>query len=334
MSIPWRFILALPCGFLLGVGFFIAMLYTQFGAETQSSRWTYEIVHKKQEIAAKVPGPRLLLVGGSSGLFGLDARVIQEETGCRAVNFSSHAGLGLEYILYLAEKTAKPGDTILLSLEYEFFESGFSYEVYDDYLLAHDPDYFRQLSWWEKAQMATRVSFTRIQRGWSIKRGKPEKSRPHAPYADALNDYGDEINNGVANRPSPPARDLGLKAEPLLQGLPSGPTDGAEALKAFFAWAKANHVTVLATFPNIIYHPEYDEPPGRQAVEAINAFYKSQGITVVGTARDAMLPADQFFNTYYHLTKEAAEARTRRLVPELKPYLPHGPQAGPKTSSP
>jgi len=325
MSVPWRFILALPCGFLLGVGFFVAMLYTQLGADTQSSRWTYEIVQKKQAIAAKVSSPRLLLVGGSSGLFGLDARIIEEETGYRAVNFSSHAGLGLDYILYLAEKTARPGDTILLSLEYEFFESGFSYDVYDDYLLAHDPVYFRQLSWLEKAQMATRVSFTRIQRGWSIKRGKPEKTRPHAPYADALNDYGDEINNAVANRPTPPPRDLERMADPLLQGLPSGPNDGAAALKAFFAWAKANHVTVLATFPNIIYHPEYDQANARQAVEAITDFYKSQGIPVLGTARAAMLPADQFFNTYYHLTKEAAEVRTRRLVPELRPYLPPAP---------
>ncbi len=34
-----------------------------------------------------------------------------------------------------------------------------------------------------------------------------------------------------------------------------------------------------------------------------------------------MLPIDQFYDTIYHLTYEAALQRTERLIPELKPYL-------------
>jgi len=320
MRVPWKFIVALPCGLLLAIGFFIGLLHTQLGVPTESSRWTYEIIQKKRGIADATPGPRLIIIGGSNGFFGIDARVIEEQTGVRTVNFSNHAGLGLDYILNLSEKTARPGDTILLSLEYEFYGVGFNRDIYADYILSRDPDYFRQMSWWETINMATRIPFTRIQKGWRI-RHTPEKVRDHAPYADSLNSHGDEIGNTVANRPAT-AKDLQFTAEPLLKGLPSDRTPGFASLRKFLAWAKANHITVLATFPNIVYHPEYDQPPARQAIQTITDFYRAEGVPVVGTAREVMLPVDQFFNTYYHLTDEAALARTQRLVPELRPYLP------------
>jgi hypothetical protein len=319
MHVPWRFILALPCGVLLALGFFIVLLYTQLGIPTESSRWTYEIVQKKQAIAAATPGPRLLIVGGSSGLFGLNAQDIQEQTGIRTVNCSSHAGLGLNYILDLARKTAHPGDTILLSLEYEFYMPGFNYSIFDDYILARDPDYFRQMSLLDKIDMATRISFTRIQKGWRIKR-TPEKVRPHAPYADALNNFGDEIANAAADRhPSDPQ--MGRMADALIQGLPSNHTPGFIVLRNFLAWAHAHDITVLATFPNIMYHPEYDQPTAQKTLQTITDFYTSQNVPVIGAPHEVMLPADQFFNTYYHLTREAALVRTQHLVPKLLPYL-------------
>jgi hypothetical protein len=319
MNVPWRYILGLPCGLLLAIAFYVALLYTQLGIKTQSSRWTYEIVQKKEAIAAATPGPRLLIVGGSSGLFGLDAEVIEQQTGLHTVNFASHAGLGLGYILHLARQTARPGDTILLSLEYEFYSSGFSYSVFDDYILARDPDYFRQMPLLQKIDMATRIPFSRFQKGWSI-RSKPEVVRPHAPYVDALNSHGDEIGNAAVDRP-PKNSEMDLTANALIDGLPSDDTDGFNELRKFFAWAKANHITVLATFPNILYHPEYDHPVAQRAVQTITNFYASQGVPVIGTAQEAMLPSNQFFNTYYHLTREAALARTQRLIPELEPHL-------------
>ena len=95
----------------------------------------------------------------------------------------------------------------------------------------------------------------------------------------------------------------------------------AGVLAEFISWARANHVTVLFTFPNVIHHPEYDAPHGRQTVLAITHFFTSQDVPIIGTAGEAMLPINQFYDTIYHLTYEAALKRTERLIPELKPYL-------------
>jgi hypothetical protein len=324
MNVSWRFILGLPCGALIAVALFVALLYAQLGIPTESSRWIYELLQKKEAHAAAVQGPRLFVTAGSSTLYGINAKRIEELTGRPTINMGCHAGLGLPYMLYLIKKTARPGDTVLLAIEYELYSLDLNKETIDDYLLARDPDYFRRLSWLEKIEMTTRIPFKRLQKGLSI-RHKPESPpRPHHPYAEDIDDNGDEVANWTAER-QPPNFRLKLIASNLVDGIPSTDRAGFNAIRDFVAWARAHQVTVLATFPNLVYHAEYDKPPAQQAIKAITDFYTSQGVPVIGTAREAMLPMDQFFDTSYHLTHEAALKRTERLVPELKPYLKASP---------
>jgi len=323
MHVPRPFILGLACGLFAGLGLFIALLYTQLGLPTNFSSWTYDISQKKQALAAAIPGPRLLLIGGSGTTFGLNAQRIEEETGCRTVNMGTHAGLGLDYILYWAKEVARPGDTILLVVEYQLYTSPLGSEPHDDYILARDPAFFRQMSWLDKIDMATRISFKRIQKGFAIWRKPETPPRPHPPYTDGaayLTNYGDETGNLEAERP-PAGPNMDELAKPLVDGIPSDRTAGFNEIRSFLQWARAHQVTVWATFPNIMHRPEYDGPKAQNAIKAITDFYASQGIPVVGTAREAMLPSDQFFDTPYHLTHEAAVKRTERLVPEIKACL-------------
>jgi len=319
MRVPWGFILALPCGALLGIAIFVVLLYNQLGVPTESSQWTYEIIHKKEALAAKITSPKLLLVGGSSSLYGINGEEIEKQTGFPTINMGSHAGMGPRYILHLAQNDARPGDTVLLVFEYEFYSDRGDTEAFDDYILARDPGYFRQMPWFHKITMATQIPFKRVQKGLSVRRA-PEHSRPHAPYGSVISDHGDEVNNWASNRPSL-CPDRELLSDELVHGLPSDRTEGFAAIRTFLPWAKARNITVLATFPNIVYHPEYDAPAGQEAIATITRFFASQGVPVIGTAREAMLPSDHFFNTYYHLTHEAALQRTDRLIPELKPFL-------------
>ena len=324
MNVPWRFIISLFLGLVLGAGLFAGFLYSQLGIPTQSSSWALSLIQKKEALAAVIPGPRLLLVGGSGATFGLNAQVIEEQTGYRTVNMGSHAGLGLDYILYRAQKTARPGDTVLLILEYELYVNKFGNEQHDDYILARDPAFFYQMSWPDKIDMALRVPFKRFQKGWRNERHPENPPRPHPPYTDGakyLTDYGDETGNAETDRPSS-APDLELVADSLVKGNSSDKTEGFNALGTFLPWAHDHHITVLATFPNILHRPEYDGPRGQETIKTITDFYTSRDIPVIGTAWEAMLPSDQFFDTFYHLTHEAALQRTERLVPELKPYLP------------
>jgi hypothetical protein len=333
MRVHLRFLFGLVAGVMLGIGIFIALLYLQLGVPTNRSGWIDEITRKKDALAAAIPGPRVLLCGGSGVAFGLDAELIEKGTGCRTVNMGTHAGLGLDYILYHIKKVARPGDTILLAIEYQLYAppSAVNTETLDDYTLAHDPDYFRQTSLFTKIDMATRIPFDRIEKGLNHARHPEPKPWPAAPYVPGdlyINEFGDETGNGVVNRP-PPRPAMNNRAVPLVDGMPSYHTPELNLLRHFLQWARENHVTVLSTFPNIVHQPEYDGPNARQAIKTLTDFYTAQGVPVIGSAQAAILPLDQFFDFAYHLTREGAIARTNRLVPELKPYLHPAPPPPP-----
>jgi hypothetical protein len=323
MSVPSRFILGLAAGLVLGIALFVALLYSQVGVPTYSSSWSYDIAQKKRALAAAISGPRLLLVGGSSTTFGLSAQTIEAGTGVRTLNMGTHAGWGPDYLLYWIEQTARPGDTVLLAIEYQLFTKPIGSEPHDDYILSRDPAFFRQMSLLDKIDMATRISFKRIQKGLNIRHHGENPPRSHPPYtqgASYIDSYGDETGNiEVDRRRANP--DMEEMAEPLVDGIASTHTAGFDEVRRFIAWAKAHDVTVLATFPNIVHRPEYDGENAREAIKVITDFYTAQGVPVVGTAQEAMYPPDQFFELPYHLTHDAAITRTQKLVPELKPYL-------------
>ena len=333
MTVPWRFIIALPLGLILGLSVFVGMLYTQLGIPTASSQWIYDISQKKEKLAADIPGPRLLIVAGSGALFGINAQLIQQQTGIPTINMGTNAGIFLDYHLYRIEKVARPDDTILLACEYEFYSKHYDSETSDDYFLARDPAYFRQMPLFGKIDMATRIPFKRLQEGWRNRRKgvhlRPN-APPYSPYTpitpgiDCLDDNGDEIFNTEATRP-PPKPDMRRVIDVLHDGTLSENADGFKELARFILWAKDHRITVLATFPNVIRQVGYDSANAQKAIGTISHFYTSHGVPVVGTAQEAMLPIDQFFDTTYHLTHEAALQRTQRLIPELRPYLHPSP---------
>lgn len=323
MHVPWRFIIGWASGIILALAFFLVMLQLQVGVPTESSRWAFEIGEKKRALAAAIPGPRLLLVGGSGTTFGLSARTLEAQTGVRTVNLGTHAGLGADYLLYWAKQTARPDDTVLLILEYELYAGGEASEVHDDYVLARDPAYFCQLSMFDRIDLATRISWKRLWKGLNIRRHGETEPRPHPPYtqgANYIDAFGDETGNTAIGQP-PAHSEMAQLAKPLLEGYPSTNMAGFEAVRRFLQWARWNRVVVLATFPNLVHRPEYDGPVARDAEKTIMDFYQGQGVPVIGTAEGAMFPSDQYFEVPYHLSRGAAVVRTQRLAPSLLPYL-------------
>jgi hypothetical protein len=151
MKASWRFFAGLGAGFLLALGLTATAFYLNLGVSTGTSRWAFELNQIKRQLAERTASPKLLLVGGSGTLFGVSAREIQRQTGWRTVNLSTHAALGTTYILELAQRAAKPGDAVLLVLEYELYNYGkveqtWADKLLVDYLVSRDPAFLRRLS--------------------------------------------------------------------------------------------------------------------------------------------------------------------------------------------
>ena len=166
-----RFLLALPLGLPLAAALYFGAIWLQLGVPTRSSQWAFEINERKAELARKTTPPALFLVGGSATLFGHNAAVIEHETGVPTVNLGTHAALGPGYILHLARQLSRPGDTVLLWIEYELLDwSGTTKNAWSDpllldYLIARDPGYFRALPLKDQLEIALALPFNRLKHG-------------------------------------------------------------------------------------------------------------------------------------------------------------------------
>ena len=124
MKVSWRFLAGLLAGFCAACVVVIAAFSLALGVPTQSSRWAFEVMQKKRRLAEQAKSPKILIVGGSGALFGVSGQELEKETGWPTINLGCHAALGVAYMLDDAKHSARPGDTVLLVLEYELYTFG------------------------------------------------------------------------------------------------------------------------------------------------------------------------------------------------------------------
>jgi hypothetical protein len=336
MKVRWTFFAGLAGGFALIFAITAGAFWLNLGAPTAASQWAAEVNRKHLLLADKCPSPKLLLVGGSATLFGISAREIQNETRYPTVNVSTHAALGPDYILYLAKQAAKPGDTVLLTFEYSLYsyrkiEWTAADDLMLDYVVSRDPAFFRTLSPGEKWNVFMLTSSARLVRG--IK-GRWRRERPPSEQGvykiENINEWGDQTQHIRSARPQfkEVPLNINMKLE-LAYGIAPDPPV-RPLLAGFCAWARANNVRVLATFPNAVDQSEYYSAVAKQSVETIRKLYSSLGVPVLGDYTDALRPADEFFDTHYHLSEEAAVIRSRKLAEQLKPFLNQKVNSSPK----
>jgi hypothetical protein len=234
--------------------------------------------------------------------------------------------LGANYILHQARQIAQPGDTVLLILEYELYtRAGLDPVMADqgfvDYVLARDPAYIPTLPLSEKCNLFMLTSTQRL------KKGLKNLAKTDSPASQVgvydfrfINEWGDQTHNEATNRP-PNAQVNILKEDSILAlGLPKHPA-GFVSIEAFCKWAQSNNIRVLATFPNLCDKPQYHTAVARQTADRIREFYEGIGVPVLGDYSDSTLPPESFFDTMYHLTREASRVRTEKLLTALGPYL-------------
>ena len=337
MRIRWSFFLAIPFGPLIALAAFLFLFHLQLGVPTLASRWSFELAQKKRAAAQAIKEPKLIIVAGSSGLFGISAEEIHRATGFPTVNFGLHAALGGHYILQMARKEMRAGDTVLLAFEYELYESGNLIadgmnETFLDYVLSRDPEYVRALPMRQYAKLVLSTPGSRIKLG--LRNAFGRQSNLAAPaigvYSSAnISPLGDQL--GAVRELRPVQYESRIDISHSLASGFSSAAPGFPVIREFCTWARNNGVRVLATFPNVAYKPEYDRPAAQKAPAQIRAFFESMGVPVLGDARESILPVEDFFDTCYHLLQPSSIERTRRLLVHLAPYLkvkPAGRKSG------
>jgi len=94
---------------------------------------------------------KIVILGGSSSLFGVRCQVIAEETHLPCVNMAVTAGIGIDLMLTKTEGVIHPGDIVILPLEYDFYstkaEDLLANATANTYLATYDHSLLAQQEW-------------------------------------------------------------------------------------------------------------------------------------------------------------------------------------------
>ena len=152
-------------------------------------------------------------------------------------------------------------------------------------------------------------------------RFNPPPHRSHGYRADTINMLGDETNNLETNRN--PERIANERPTRFLAEGHSIARFARKQLEDLFDWARANDVTIYASYPGTIDFPEYGGPEAQASLSEIEAFYQGNGIPLIGTPEAFMYHASLFYDTRYHLTDRGMTLNTDRVMTLLDPYMHH-----------
>lgn len=292
------------------------LLVSNYFRSPMSERlWIKNSFAKKEAIAAGIKGKKIVFTGGSATLFGVRTKDIQRETGVPTVNFAVHAALGLDYVVYRTKKILRPGDVVILPLEYRhFYYNGGYTRTKSLFLRTYDRGYFKRLGKVERLSYIFKTSivdFAKAANEQYLFDGR-EYTLPRGYHTQTLNENGDETSN-VGNVKMKEIIET-MQPIPIVKGEFSD-SAGLKILKEFNEWCKKNDISLYVTYANTVRFASYDG--NRAYIEffgKIQDYLAAKGIKTIGTPEDSFYHVRWFYDTKYHLNQRGATARTKWFV--------------------
>ena len=303
----WLQVLAL---LLLGP---LVLLGCGFGLPAQYDESFLGALGDKCALLEQAPGPRIVLVGGSSVAFGVDSTLLEEEfPGYTAVNFGLYAALGTQVMLELSQGQFQAGDIVILSPEQQqqtlscYFNAESTWQALDGsfgLLTRLDPAHFGAL-------MGQFPYFAARKANYFLRGEKPV---PEGVYRRSSFDaHGDVRADCAANR-MPGGWDVNTPV--LLEETVLDP-EFVEKINAWAAAAEAQGAQVYYRFC----------PMNAAAVQgdadAYYDFLRGQlDFPILGDPHTCILDPAWFYDTNFHLNEAGRQLNTRNLVRALKAEL-------------
>jgi len=301
-------------GFTLGYAYFL----NEYTSAPYLSFWIHEYVEQKERIALEKPSPKLVIVAGSNALYSISAEMIEKDLGIPTVNLASTSDLG-DYIFERAERVLKPGDAVLMPLEYGYYAEYRTKRMYEgqwwreQYMLAWDRDHFDSLSFVDQLN-ALLIDVKDLSKEIYY------HDAEHPPFDLVIDDWGDTTNN-----------EREINFTPIKIKFPNnfnlmfdrgffsyGPERG---ILKFADWCREHNVTLIASYPSALYNEDYHSPSYQRSFRRIEEFYHKRGILTLGKPEDFIFPDGLFYNTDYHLNFRGRQLQTIFIIKELKPIL-------------
>ena len=301
--------LVLKCALLGGlilVSFIIVrFVYIQRMSDTV---FTAAMIDKHTNLN-KLQAPRLIILGGSNMLYGVNSDTLQKYLQKPVMNMAMMAPMGLNFLLGDLEKDLRKGDTVLLSAEYEIDVDG------DTEYLLWAADFYKPATefivyknkWQEKIKAICYHQIRMLQEIVSLKSANLLRDNL-IYYRGGISEKGDikshenkgsrTFNKTLSHRDS---LDYSTQIEVINKYIKRYDEKG---VKVYFSYANLAKTTYDSS-KNAIHNVE-------------SQLNKNLHCKILGKPEDFVYPDSLFFDSYYHLKPKGRELRTKKIIELLK----------------
>jgi len=321
LSAEWRYLVWVLLAFAASTVSWYGLVQLQVGVPTGMSSFYYAIIRNKSQAAHRAATPKIVLLGESGTYFGIRADVMGRELGMSTVNLAMTAALGPRYIMWNARRDIRPGDTVLLTIEYPLLctadEMG---PTLVNYVYERDPAYIRTLPLGERLVMPLRLSPHRLALGLldRIAGRRSEHWLGSIPNALA---YTTALGDGLYRPSAQPEMDAHWLVQPI-DFDPRGPSPDLSADIAEFAhWCRPRGVRLVLSYPAVAWGPDLETTAARTFFAKLERLYASVGAEVQGTPESFFYDRSWFQDSRVHLKLQYAVLHTRQRATLLRATL-------------
>ncbi len=268
------------------------------------------------------PGPRILIDSGSNTNHAIAPEVIETELRRPTFIIADNAAVPFRVKLDRFEKYAKSGDILILPLEWGYYEAE---RVPEDFLVGvtgWSSEYYFAMHPIERFGFFTdHITLDQILLGlWRPIDGTPDskrrKSRQH--IEEEKFNWSGVTKTSLEDR----KRHISMQGKSCREYI-SAPTGEIRDLVKETAMRlsrlqRDRGVTIIVTWPAVAGTDCYDFAALDEFVAKFRAIFEEAGIAVIGDPRSSLFSEQHILDTYYHVDIEAAYARTRRLIEDIK----------------
>ena len=264
----------------------------------------------KESLLHRTPSPKIIVIGGSNTIFNIDSKLIGDATGLPTINLGLHAGLGLEFMLNEIRPFLKSGDRVIIMPEYaQFYGDLFYGSRILTRLVTLNPHAFQYIRTW--GQYLALIKSAGLEARNKIVYLLGRSAEEETYNRTAFNAYGDlriqMIGNQslvklqVENYEIRPSREINSKC--------------IRELNKFFTQTQQIGVQVYLVYSAIPlekYLSNFDR------IWALNQYLKQNlKIPLLFSPDKVLVPAHEFFDTFYHLNSIGRQRYTEILIKYL-----------------
>lgn len=264
----------------------------------------------KNERLCSIEGPKIVLVGNSNLVFGIDSQMIEEAFGLPVVNMGMHGGLGNPFNEQAALQNVCEGDIVILS--YSNFDDG---DVIKNQQLAWITienhfelwSYIRPKDW--KDMIRAYPSYLKDCLDlWSQGIGNKDSGDEYSRLQ--FNEYGDNIYDRPGLVPDTDFSEVHI---------PAIGDETIERINELNAELEQQGATLLVTaYPT----PVCEYTPPREEYETFSdQIDMLLDCPLISRYEDYLMDQGLFYNTYLHLNNQGAKERTALLIEDLQNYF-------------